>query len=72
MWDRPSVVGTASMLKFVVTSVVMQVINSYIVFLYHAISMLSPLVGFNISLNRFDLFHGHMFTTYDTNRLGIL
>ncbi|KAG0574132.1 hypothetical protein KC19_VG236700 [Ceratodon purpureus] len=48
------------------------VINSYIVFLYHAISMLSPFVGFNVSLNRFDLFHGHMFSTYDTNRLGIL
>jgi hypothetical protein len=50
----------------------MQVINSYIVFLFHAITLLSPFVGFNVSLSRFDLFHGHMFTTYDTNRLGIL
>lgn len=48
------------------------VINSYIVFLYHAISMLSPFVGLNVSLSRFDLFHGHMFTSYDTSRLGIL
>lgn len=48
------------------------VINSYIVFLFHAITLLSPFVGFNVSLSRFDLFHGHMFTTYDTNRLGIL
>jgi hypothetical protein len=50
----------------------MQVITSYMAFLFHAISALSPSVGFNVSLNRFDLFHGHMFTTYDTHRLGIL
>jgi hypothetical protein len=41
-------------------------------FLFHAIVTLAPSVGFNVTLSRFDLFHGHIFTSYDTNRLGIL
>jgi hypothetical protein len=40
--------------------------------LFHAIVTLAPSVGFNVTLSRFDLFHGHIFTSYDTSRLGIL
>jgi hypothetical protein len=47
-------------------------LNSYMSFLFHAIVTLAPSVGFNVTLSRFDLFHGHIFTSYDTNRLGIL
>ncbi|EFJ07895.1 hypothetical protein SELMODRAFT_429386 [Selaginella moellendorffii] len=49
-----------------------QEINSYMAFLFEAIVALAPLAGFNVSVNRYDLFHGHMFTAYGTGRLGIL
>ncbi|CAM6115491.1 unnamed protein product [Calypogeia fissa] len=49
-----------------------QDITKYMAFLFETIAELSPSVGLNISLNRFDLFHGHMFTAYNTGRLGIL
>ncbi|EFJ18286.1 hypothetical protein SELMODRAFT_420334 [Selaginella moellendorffii] len=49
-----------------------QEINSYMAFLFEAIVALAPLAGFNVSVNCYDLFHGHMFTAYGTGRLGIL
>ncbi|KAG6558122.1 hypothetical protein Mapa_000303 [Marchantia paleacea] len=47
-------------------------INEYLTFLFRTIEKLAPSVGLNISLSRYDLFHGHMFTAHDTGRLGIL
>ncbi|KAJ7551773.1 hypothetical protein O6H91_06G028100 [Diphasiastrum complanatum] len=47
-------------------------INKYMAFLFEAIHVLGPSAGFNVSLSRYDLFHGHMFTAYNTGRLGIL
>lgn len=47
-------------------------LNQYFAFLFETISALAPSVGFNVSLNRFDLFHGHLFLANDTGRLGIL
>ncbi|EFJ22025.1 hypothetical protein SELMODRAFT_106158, partial [Selaginella moellendorffii] len=49
-----------------------QEINSYMALLFEAIVALAPLAGFNVSVNHYDLFHGHMFTAYGTGRLGIL
>eukprot|EP00249_Psilotum_nudum_P017567 c26391_g1_i1 orf=80-1279(+) len=47
-------------------------LNQYMAFLFEAIAALAPSVGLNVSLNRFDLFHGHMFLATGTGRLGIL
>lgn len=54
---------------FVVKS---QELNSYIKFLFELIVARGPSVGFNVSLNRYDLFHGHVFIARETGRLGIL
>ncbi|KAF7006831.1 hypothetical protein CFC21_021834 [Triticum aestivum] len=47
-------------------------INSYFAFLFELIAARGPLVGLNVSLNRYDLFHGHLFLASGTGRLGIL
>ncbi|KAI5008829.1 hypothetical protein ZWY2020_009877 [Hordeum vulgare] len=47
-------------------------INSYFAFLFELIAARGPSVGLNVSLNRYDLFHGHLFLASGTGRLGIL
>ncbi|XP_022961440.1 uncharacterized protein LOC111462023 [Cucurbita moschata] len=47
-------------------------LNSYLKFLFELIAARSAALGLNITLNRFDLFHGHLFLAFDNNRLGIL
>nr|GMD46892.1 T-box protein 41 [Ipomoea batatas] len=47
-------------------------INSYLKFLFEMIVSRGPEVGLNVSLNRYDLFHGHLFLATDSRRLGIL
>uniref|UniRef100_A0A804MTZ4 Uncharacterized protein n=2 Tax=Zea mays TaxID=4577 RepID=A0A804MTZ4_MAIZE len=47
-------------------------INSYFAFLFELIVARAPSVGLNVSLNRYDLFHGHLFLASETGRLGIL
>ncbi|XP_057817839.1 uncharacterized protein LOC131030902 isoform X1 [Cryptomeria japonica] len=47
-------------------------LNLYMSFLFETIAALSPSAGLNISLNRYDLFHGHLFLASNTGRLGIL
>ncbi|KAL6657170.1 hypothetical protein ACP70R_004950 [Stipagrostis hirtigluma subsp. patula] len=47
-------------------------INSYFAFLFQLIVARGPSVGLNVSLSRFDLFHGHLFLASGTGRLGIL
>ncbi|TVU37280.1 hypothetical protein EJB05_10586, partial [Eragrostis curvula] len=47
-------------------------INSYFAFLFELIVARGPSVGLNVSLSRFDLFHGHLFLASETGRLGIL
>lgn len=47
-------------------------LNLYMAFLFETISSLAPSAGFNVSLNRYDLFHGHLFLATNTGRLGIL
>ncbi|EER97711.1 hypothetical protein BDA96_02G433400 [Sorghum bicolor] len=47
-------------------------INSYFAFLFELIVARGPSVGLNVSLNRYDLFHGHLFLASGTGRLGIL
>ncbi|KQK14697.1 hypothetical protein BRADI_1g18130v3 [Brachypodium distachyon] len=49
-----------------------QEINSYLAFLFELIATRGPSVGLNVSLNRYDLFHGHLFLASGTGRLGIL
>ncbi|CAN6468913.1 unnamed protein product [Victoria cruziana] len=49
-----------------------QEVNLYIAFLFETIIARSPLVGFNVSLSRYDLFHGHLFLAANSGRLGIL
>ncbi|CAK7340644.1 unnamed protein product [Dovyalis caffra] len=44
-------------------------LNSYLEFLFELIVARGPSVGFNVSLNRYDLFHGHVFIARDTGRL---
>lgn len=46
-------------------------LNSYLAFLFELIASRGPAVGLNVSLTRFDLFHGHLFIA-DSGRLGIL
>ncbi|KAL9271218.1 hypothetical protein AKJ16_DCAP18244 [Drosera capensis] len=47
-------------------------LNSYLAFLFQMIASRGPTVGLNVSLNRYDLFHGHMFIAVESGRLGIL
>ncbi|CAN6212688.1 unnamed protein product [Urochloa humidicola] len=47
-------------------------LNSYLAFLFELIVARGPSVGLNVSLSRYDLFHGHLFLAYETGRLGIL
>ncbi|BBH06533.1 hypothetical protein Prudu_018215 [Prunus dulcis] len=47
-------------------------LNSYLEFLFELILARGPAVGLNVSLSRYDLFHGHLFLAIDTGRLGIL
>ncbi|MCD7455839.1 hypothetical protein HAX54_029763 [Datura stramonium] len=47
-------------------------INSYLEFLFEMIVARGPSVGLNVSLSRFDFFHGHVFLSKDSGRLGIL
>ncbi|KAI7745161.1 hypothetical protein M8C21_001583 [Ambrosia artemisiifolia] len=46
-------------------------LNSYMAFLFKLIADRGPEVGLNVSLNRFDFFHGHLFIAAD-GRVGIL
>jgi hypothetical protein len=52
--------------------VLLQEINSYFAFLFELIVARGPSVGLNVSLSRFDLFHGHLLLASETGRLGIL
>ncbi|KAJ6824234.1 uncharacterized protein M6B38_102965 [Iris pallida] len=47
-------------------------LNSYFEFLFEMIAARAAMVGFNVSLSRYDLFHGHLFLASNTGRLGIL
>lgn len=47
-------------------------LNSYLEFLFELIIDRAPAIGLNLSLTRYDLFHGHLFITRDTGRIGIL
>ncbi|XP_073135124.1 uncharacterized protein [Henckelia pumila] len=47
-------------------------LNSYLEFLFNIIVERGPSVGLNVSLSRYDLFHGHLFLAADSGRLGIL
>ncbi|KAL8155521.1 uncharacterized protein LOC141664825 [Apium graveolens] len=47
-------------------------LNSYLEFLFNLIVVRGPEVGLNVSLNRYDFFHGHIFLASDSGRLGIL
>lgn len=49
-----------------------QEVNSYFEFLFHLIESRGPSVGLNVSLSRYDLFHGHLFLASESGRLGIL
>ncbi|KAM7474070.1 hypothetical protein LguiB_021313 [Lonicera macranthoides] len=45
-------------------------LNSYLEFLFKIIAARCPNIGLNISLNRYDFFHGHIFLATDSGRLG--
>ncbi|KAK7284375.1 hypothetical protein RJT34_19120 [Clitoria ternatea] len=47
-------------------------LNLYLQFLFELIVNRGPSVGLDVKLNRFDLFHGHLFLAVDSGRLGIL
>ncbi|KAK9735461.1 hypothetical protein RND81_04G206900 [Saponaria officinalis] len=47
-------------------------LNAYMKFLFELIVSRGPSVGLNVSLNRYDFFHGHLFLAKETGRLGIL
>lgn len=49
-----------------------QELNSYLEYLFKLIVERGPDVGLKVSLNRYDLFHGHLFIATETGRLGIL
>ncbi|KAJ4877671.1 Uncharacterized protein Rs2_42689 [Raphanus sativus] len=49
-----------------------QEVNLYFEFLFRLIESRGPSVGLNVSLSRYDLFHGHLFLAPDSGRLGIL
>lgn len=50
----------------------LQELNSYLGYLFELIVDRGPSVGLNVSLNRYDFFHGHLFVSQETGRLGIL
>ncbi|KAG5056078.1 hypothetical protein JHK85_008588 [Glycine max] len=45
-------------------------LNLYLQFLFELIVDRGPSVGLDVTLNRFDLFHGHLFLALDSGRLG--
>ncbi|KAL0422054.1 UNVERIFIED_CONTAM: hypothetical protein Slati_3228300 [Sesamum latifolium] len=47
-------------------------LNSYLEFLFDIIVERGPSVGLNVSLSRYDFFHGHLFLAKESGRLGIL
>ncbi|CAH9145096.1 unnamed protein product [Cuscuta epithymum] len=47
-------------------------INSYLKYLFEMIVSRGPEVGLNVSLNRYDFFHGHIFLATNSGRLGIV
>lgn len=47
-------------------------LNAYLKFLFELIVWRGPSVGLNVSLSRYDFFHGHLFISRDTGRLGIV
>lgn len=47
-------------------------LNSYLAFLFNTIVARGPSIGLNVSLCRYDLFHGHLFLASGSGRLGIL
>jgi len=47
-------------------------LNQYFAFLFELIVARGPSVALNVSLSRYDLFHGHLFLASETGRLGIL
>ncbi|KAL7083372.1 hypothetical protein ACP275_14G158700 [Erythranthe tilingii] len=47
-------------------------LNSYLEFLFDVIIERGPELGLNVSLSRYDLFHGHLFIANESGRLGIL
>ncbi|XP_031250463.1 uncharacterized protein LOC116108354 [Pistacia vera] len=47
-------------------------LNSYLGYLFELIVARGPDVGLSVSLDRYDLFHGHLFLATETGRLGIL
>ncbi|XVF57518.1 hypothetical protein PTKIN_Ptkin06aG0211800 [Pterospermum kingtungense] len=49
-----------------------QELNSYLEYLFKLIAERGPDVGLKVSLDRYDLFHGHLFIARETGRLGIL
>ncbi|GLT38018.1 hypothetical protein SLA2020_122910 [Shorea laevis] len=46
-------------------------LNEYLEYLFNLIVARAPDIGLEVQLNRYDLFHGHLFIT-ETRRLGIL
>ena len=50
----------------------LQELNWYLKFLFDVIVDRGPSIGLNVTLNRYDLFHGHLFLAVDSGRLGIL
>ncbi|GLT38021.1 hypothetical protein SLA2020_122930 [Shorea laevis] len=46
-------------------------LNAYLEYLFNLIVARAPDIGLEVQLNRYDLFHGHLFIT-ETRRLGIL
>ncbi|VVB15235.1 unnamed protein product [Arabis nemorensis] len=47
-------------------------VNSYFEFLFRLIESRGPSVGLDVSLSRYDLFHGHLFLASESGRIGIL
>ncbi|XP_030474460.2 uncharacterized protein LOC115691871 [Syzygium oleosum] len=47
-------------------------LNAYLKFLFELIESRGSAVGLDVTLSRYDFFHGHLFLANDTGRLGIL
>lgn len=47
-------------------------LNSYLEFLFEIIVARAPTCGLDVTLSRYDLFHGHLFLSMNSGRLGIL
>ncbi|KAK8946320.1 hypothetical protein KSP39_PZI006365 [Platanthera zijinensis] len=47
-------------------------LNSYFEFIFELIVERAPSMGINVSLSRYDFFHGHLFLASGSRRLGIL